>query len=90
MSIEQLQSLVTRNIRIALAANDMKQKDLANVIGITSASISAKFSGKAHWNLVDIAKASELLHISPEALISVKLSPQLVGPQGLEPWTDGL
>ncbi len=53
-----------------LAYNGMIQKDLAAAIGITTASLSAKFKGKTNWNLVDVEKAAELFHTRPEALVS--------------------
>ena len=57
-------------MRMELAYNGMIQKDLAAAIGITTASLSAKFKGKTNWNLVDVEKAAELFHTRPEALVS--------------------
>nr|WP_236022661.1 helix-turn-helix transcriptional regulator [Bifidobacterium phasiani] len=68
-------------MRVALAANGLQQKDLANALGITSASMSAKFTGRTMWNLVDIEKASGFFHVKPEALVAG---------HGFEPWTSGL
>ncbi|MBW3083222.1 helix-turn-helix transcriptional regulator [Bifidobacterium sp. 6T3] len=81
MERTQLQSTVTKNMRVALAANGLQQKDLANALGITSASMSAKFTGRTMWNLVDIEKASGFFHVKPEALVAG---------HGFEPWTSGL
>lgn len=81
MERTNLQKTVTKNMRVALAANGLQQKDLAAAIGITSASMSAKFTGKANWNLVDIEKASGFFHVKPEALVAG---------HGFEPWTSGL
>lgn len=65
-----LQKIVTRNMRMELAYNGFIQKDLAAAIGITTASLSAKFSGKTNWNLVDIEKAATLFHTRPECLVA--------------------
>ena len=70
MERTNLQKTVTKNMRVALAANGLQQKDLAAAIGITSASMSAKFTGKANWNLVDIEKASDFFNVKPEALVA--------------------
>ena len=65
-----LNNIVTRNMRIELAANGLQQKDLANALGITTASMSAKFTGRSMWNLSDIEKASGFFKTSPERLIA--------------------
>ncbi|MFU0514604.1 hypothetical protein ACMZ7X_02300 [Gardnerella swidsinskii] len=53
---------------------------------ISAPTLSQKFTGRTRWNMDDIEKASSYFKVKPEALVSS----QLVGPQGLEPWTDGL
>lgn len=55
---DDLQAIVTRNIRVAMALRGVNQKDLAKVLGIATSSMSQKFTGKTLWNLVDIEKAS--------------------------------
>lgn len=77
---DDLQSVVTRNMRVALALRGRNQKDLAGAIGITEPSLSAKFKGKTLWNLVDIEKASGFFNVKPEALVAG---------HGFEPWTSG-
>ena len=76
-----LQDNVTRNMKIAMAMRGVYQKDLASALEITSAAISAKFTGKTLWNLEDIEKASEFFSVEPEALVAG---------HGFEPWTSGL
>ncbi|PKY78283.1 XRE family transcriptional regulator [Alloscardovia omnicolens] len=76
-----LQENVTRNMKIAMAMRGVYQKDLASALEITSAAISAKFTGKTLWNLEDIEKASEFFSVEPEALVAG---------HGFEPWTSGL
>lgn len=86
MGKTELQKLITQNMRIAMALRGKtKQKDLADALGLSKASMSQKFTGKTVWTLEDIANASSYLRVKPEALLSM----QFVGPQGLEPWTDG-
>ena len=76
-----LQEKVSQNLRIFLAANKKSQKALAVDMGVSTATLSEKFSGRIRWNLDDIEKASEFLHMNPEALVAG---------QGFEPWTSGL
>ena len=78
---DDLQAIVTRNIRVAMALRGANQKDLAKVLGIATSSMSQKFTGKTLWNLVDIEKASGFFNVKPEALVAG---------HGFEPWTSGL
>lgn len=77
---DDLQAIVTRNIRVAMALRGVNQKDLAKVLGIATSSMSQKFTGKTLWNLVDIEKASGFFNVKPEALVAG---------HGFEPWTSG-
>lgn len=82
-----LQDIVTKNIRIAMIlSGKLSQKELAPALGLSRPTMSQKLSGKIAWTLADIEKASSYFKVKPEALVSS----QLVGHQGLEPWTDGL
>lgn len=75
-----LQDIVTRNMRIAMAARNVKQKDLATALGVERSSISQKMTRRVNWSLEDIEKASGFFHVKPEALVAG---------QGFEPWTSG-
>lgn len=76
-----LQDVVTRNMKIAMTLRDVKQKDLANALGMDRSSISQKMTRRVAWSLEDIEKASGFFHVKPEALVAG---------QGFEPWTSGL
>ena len=76
-----LQDIVTRNMRIAMAAKNVRKKDLAEALGVDRSSISQKMTRRVNWNLEDIEKASGFFHVKPEALVAG---------QGFEPWTSGL
>lgn len=75
-----LQDVVTRNMKIAMTLRDVKQKDLANALGMDRSSISQKMTRRVAWSLEDIEKASGFFHVKPEALVAG---------QGFEPWTSG-
>ncbi|EFH71699.1 helix-turn-helix domain-containing protein [Gardnerella swidsinskii] len=83
---KSLQDIVTYNVRVMLAIRQRTQKGLAEAMKISAPTLSQKFTGRTRWNMDDIEKASSYFKVKPEALVSS----QLVGPQGLEPWTDGL
>lgn len=73
-----LQDRVTLNIKMLLTLQSSKQKQLAKGIGISPTTLSDKISGKIRWNLDDIEKASDFLHVKPETLVAG---------HGFEPWT---
>ena len=75
-----LQEIVTRNIKVALALRGLNQKDLANVLGFATSSLSQKFTGRNRWNLEDISKAARFFNVEPAALVAG---------HGFEPWTSG-
>ena len=76
-----LQSIVTQNMRIAMAMRGVSQKDLAAAMGFNPSAISQKMTGRVLWNLEDIEKASGFFNVKPEALVAG---------HGFEPWTSGL
>ena len=77
-----LQDTVTLNLKMLMLTRALKQEDLAKMLGISRPAVSQKFTGKHSWSLVDIEKAAEFFNIEPATLV--------VGPQGLEPWTQRL
>ena len=85
MSGIELQKILSRNVKICMMIRDINQRDLAEHIGISAATLSQKINGSLRWNINDIANASSYLQVKPETLLSARF----VGPQGLEPWTDG-
>ncbi len=60
-----LQDVVTRNIKVAMALYDAKQKDLANALGVERSSISQKITRRVAWSLEDVEKAGRFFGISP-------------------------
>ena len=75
-----LQDIVTRNMKVAMTLRNVKQKDLANALGVDRSSISQKMTRRVAWSLEDIEKASDFFHVKPEALVAG---------HGFEPWTSG-
>ena len=73
-----LQDIVTRNMKVAMTLRNVKQKDLANALGVDRSSISQKMTRRVAWSLEDIEKASDFFHVKPEALVAG---------HGFEPWT---
>lgn len=65
-----LQDIVTRNMKVAMTLRNVKQKDLANALGVDRSSISQKMTRRVAWSLEDIEKASDFFHVKPEALVA--------------------
>lgn len=76
-----LQSVVTKNIRVALALHDANQRDLAAALDMHPSAVSQKMTGRVDWSLTDIAKAAHFFSVRPE---------RLVAGSGFEPETSGL
>jgi transcriptional regulator with XRE-family HTH domain len=53
-----------------LAEQSMTQKQLADKLSISSATLSAKLTGKSEFNVREIYKISEVLGISKENIVS--------------------
>ena len=51
-----LQDIVTRNMKVAMTLRNVKQKDLANALGVDRSSISQKMTRRVAWSLEDIEK----------------------------------
>ena len=81
MEVIMLQENVTKFIKVAMTLNGVSQKTLAEALGYNPSAVSQKMSGRVRWNLDDIEKASNFLHVKPEAMVAG---------QGFEPWTSGL
>lgn len=77
-----LQEIVTDNIRNLMRTHQMKQIDLAHVLGLSKGSVAQKLTNRISWTLPDISKMAQYFEIAPSRL--------LVGPVGLEPTTGGL
>ena len=65
-------------MKVAMTLRNVKQKDLANALGVDRSSISQKMTRRVAWSLEDIEKASDFFHVKPEALVSG---------DDLNPWT---
>lgn len=55
-------------MKVAMTLRNVKQKDLANALGVDRSSISQKMTRRVAWSLEDIEKASDFFHVKPEAL----------------------
>ena len=73
-----LQEIVSKNIQIAMIVANKNQQSIATALNIGRSTVSQKIHGRVAWTLEDIEKAAKFFNIEPAAL---------VGPQGLEPWT---
>jgi len=52
-------------IKGKMAENDIRQSDLAVVLGLSRRSIAKKLSGEVEWNASEICKFSERVNTEP-------------------------
>lgn len=85
---QELEVIVAKNIRVAMAARGISQNDLAKGMGISKSALSQKMRGLIVWTLPDMQKAGDFLGVQPAIL----LDPHglLVAGCGFEPQTSGL
>lgn len=62
---QSFQSLIAMNIRVESARRGLKQKDIANALGITGGAVSLKWSGKRQWSAEDIERIAHYFGIEP-------------------------
>ena len=85
-----LNNKVAAEVRAALARFQLKQSDLAVVLGITQTQVSRRLRGEVPFTLRDVEVVAEWLSTSPAVLLGFAGEPRPVRPQGFEPWTRGL
>lgn len=60
---------MSRNIRSAMALNDLTQAKLAKILDIAPSSLSNKLSGSIRFNAEEIVVMADALHISADQLL---------------------
>ena len=61
---------VAENIRVACARRGWKQVDLARALGVSKATVNAKWMGDRPWQLADIEDVAEALHVPVQGLLA--------------------
>jgi len=56
-------------LRALLAKYGFSQKNLAEMLGITDASVSAKINGTTEWSLVELTKMADFFLVSVDFLL---------------------
>ena len=65
-----LQDIVSKNIRILMAAYMTQQEDLASSLGIAQSGLSRKLNRRTDWTVSDIANAAAFYSISVSQLVT--------------------
>lgn len=60
-----LETVISRNVKVALALRDKNQTDLSRALGVSRATVSQKIHGVCAWTIADIEKAGQYLSIEP-------------------------
>lgn len=63
------QERVTSAVRMFMAARKLKQSDLAEALGITQPSVSAKLHGRARWSVDDLDRLAERFEVNAADLL---------------------
>ena len=83
-----LESIISINMKVALAVRNKSQADLARGLGVSNGVISQKMRGRTAWTIPDMEKAGEFLGIQPARFLEA--NGFLVAGSGFEPETSGL
>ncbi len=73
MQTISVNQLVAREVKSAIARADLKQKDLAQILGITTASVSDKLRGKNAFSLEDLLTVAGALGLSLDELLGASI-----------------
>lgn len=68
------QERVTTAVRMLMAAQRLKQSDLAAALGISQPSVSAKLAGRARWSVDDLDKLASTFGVALADLVSPPLA----------------
>ncbi|WP_140489544.1 helix-turn-helix transcriptional regulator [Bifidobacterium sp. UTBIF-68] len=66
---QDLQDIVTKNIRILMAAYGTKQDEFAAALGIAQSGLSRKTNRRTDWTMPDLANAARFFNISVADLV---------------------
>ncbi|MEV5440912.1 helix-turn-helix transcriptional regulator [Streptomyces sp. NPDC052682] len=67
---EDLEATVNETIRLLMTRTGKRQVDVAEVIGITRASLSQRLLGKSNWKLNDLPKVANYFGLTVAELLS--------------------
>lgn len=57
-----------KNLRKLMRANHLKQRDLAEVLGVSEQAVSDKFHGRTNFTLRDLSKIADAFDVSLDYL----------------------
>lgn len=66
---EGLETAIATQIRVELAENGMEQRDLAEAVGIESATLSRYMTGKRSMPMPTFFRVADALGLSPQTLM---------------------
>lgn len=82
-----LESVISGNMRVALAMRNKNQSDLSRAFGVSRTLISQKMRGVTAWTIADMEKAGQFLGIAPARFLDP--NGLMVAGLGFEPRTSG-
>ncbi len=67
---KEIYAVIGTNTKMYLMLKNHSQSELANLLGVSRASMSLKISGKIAWSASDVLKVSQFLNVPVERLYS--------------------
>jgi hypothetical protein len=77
LNAEYIDSIISFNVKVRLAALGLSQTMLGEALGIKRASMSQKMTGRSSWSATDLVNTAVFLHTSVESLLDDSLKQQL-------------
>ncbi len=79
--VEKLSDFVASTIRAEASRRGLTQKDLTRAIGMSTATMSARWNGVRPWALDELAEVAELFGCSVPELISGDIAQKMQNPR---------
>lgn len=67
---DDLEAMVNETIRLLMTRTGKRQVDVAEVLGITRASLSQRLLGNSNWKLNDLPKVARFFGVTATELLS--------------------
>ncbi|NEG89809.1 hypothetical protein GFD25_07410 [Bifidobacterium aerophilum] len=77
--VSYAESVISRNVKLLLAAQGKSQSSLATAMGIRGATMTNKIKGRIAWSVADLVRAADFLGTSANALMDDTMLKQLQG-----------
>ncbi len=60
---------LTLRLKVEMVKTGVKQQDIADALGLPQSAVSARFTGKTEWRVVELLTVASLLGVTPSELL---------------------